>query len=255
MKTCDLGDRRIQDNKLGWRSIINAKAAFNGLSAIFFCITAYLLLSDQEWSATGRGVVSFLCAFSCALIGNLDRFESVKASLSGIEAKTREIERTVDEARVAIREFHALAEMTGSFLIELMAGAGRFGGTPPDLSDDRRSRITDALTKIGLAPDAIKRVNTSDEYWVKIDYSFGILGGIRGASAYSDDLKAAATELCQRSGSGHFPPTPQDFVHMVAGAPSSDPYVNELIEDYKYYADHGEHRRPSVWRDRLNWPH
>ena len=242
-----------QSTKDGWQGYVNVRIVFNSLSAAFFLITIYLLLSFQEWSATGRAGVSFLCAFSCAVIGNLDRFKSVKASLSGIEAKTREIEQEVDKARVAIREFHTLAEMTGSMLIELMAGAGRLGGNPQDYDYQRRQRVIDALTAIGLTKSAINRVHMSDAYWVKIDYSLAIFGLVRKSQATSPDLKEIIEDMNKRWNSEDFRPMPNDFDRALKDKGGLNSEILDLVEDYRYYAEHAEHRRPDVWRNRKNW--
>jgi hypothetical protein len=254
MNAQDPDDGHAQSVEPAWRKYANRNVVFNCLSAVFFVMTAYLLVSTPEWSATGRGAVSFLCAFSCALIGNLDRFESVKASISGIEAKTREMTKAVDEARVALREFHVLAEMTGSLIIELMASAGRIGGTSPDIDARRRSRIIDSLTAIGLSSEALGRVKTSDAFWVKIDYSFGVLHGIQKSESRSVQLKAAAIEANRRWREENLLPPPDDFEAMLREGSCTDAHILELIKDYRHYADNGEHRRPAVWLDRRNWP-
>ena len=143
-------DSRLQSIRDIWNRRPQFNTVFNCLAISFFILTALLVVFAQASSVAGRAGISFICGVFCALIGNMDRIESLKTSFSGIEAKTREIIKTVDEARVALKEFHALAEMTGSFLIELMAGAGRWGGNPPDYDSQRRSRVINALTAIGL---------------------------------------------------------------------------------------------------------
>jgi hypothetical protein len=56
-------------------------AVFNVLSISFLGITAYLVIADEHWSATGRGGIAFGAAALCVLIGNLDNIESLKGHL------------------------------------------------------------------------------------------------------------------------------------------------------------------------------
>lgn len=231
------------------------RLVFNVLSVIFFVIVGYLVLfsPSHNWSETGRAGVAFLSAVFCALIGNLDTIEWLKASLSGIEAKTREAEKAAESARVALTEFHVLAEMTGALLIELIAGGGRFGGGPSDHQDERRGRIIETLKKIGLSAEAVKRVNAGDKFFVSIDYSLGILNRISKSEACSPELKKLAAEWLTRWNNENFRPTPDDFAKLFEETPCGDPEIANLLEDYRYYRAHEEHRRPDVWNKRHAW--
>lgn len=192
--------------------------------------------------------------FFCALIGNIDKLESLKASATGFEAKTREIAQVIDEARVTIKEFYELAEMTGSIVIELMARNGRIGGTPPNVSDRWRSRVLDTLSNFGLSPAAIKRVKSSDTYLVMTDYAFGILQGILKSESCSPQLKAAALQMRNNWSEGDDHLTPENFDRLISGGSCTDIHILELVKDYRYYHESGEHRRRDVWLARRNWP-
>ena len=231
--------------------------AFDGLSVGLFAIIGFLLVFGQQadWAATGRVGIAFVAAVACALIGNLDKFESLKASLSGIEAKTREATKVVEEARATLRELHALAEMTGALLIELMARGGRLGGNSSDYDDEHRGRILHALTAIGLSPDALRRVNAGDKHWISIDYSLGILNRLRKSESCSASLKSLGAEMLVRWNSENFRPTPDDFSRLFQINACDDQEVVDLLEDYRHYLQLGEHRRPEVWRDRHRWLH
>src|ERR1700752_1018186 len=60
-------------------------------------------------------------AFLLVIAGNLDRIESFKASYQSavIEAKTRELTQTIDDAKEAIRQIRELAVVTAEQLIDL----------------------------------------------------------------------------------------------------------------------------------------
>jgi hypothetical protein len=85
-----------------------------------------------------------------ALIGNLDRIESFKASSHGIEARTRQI---VDKAENALKELHQLAAMTGTILVQQIVGSGRWGGTGSAKEKDaQKEQVLRTLRSVGL-PD------------------------------------------------------------------------------------------------------
>jgi hypothetical protein len=80
---------------------------FNTPSILFLVITVCLAVFGRDWS-TGRSGIIFLSAIFCAFVANIDKFESLRASLSGITAKTREVNRVVDEAKAVLAELHSL---------------------------------------------------------------------------------------------------------------------------------------------------
>jgi hypothetical protein len=230
--------------------------AFNAPSAALFAVIGWFLIFGQaeDWSSTGRMGIAFIAAISCALVGNLDRIDSIKASLSGIEAKTREAKAVVAEAKQAIEGLHSLAEMTGATLIDMLAGAGRWGGKETEQKDQQRTAVLETLRKIGLPPEAIERANSADRRWVNIDYSLGIFKMIKESSSCSEDLKRAREKMLTRwNGDKNFRPSPDDFKAMFTATPCGDSRVTDLLDDYQYYCEHGQHRRPEVWRDREQW--
>lgn len=225
---------------------------FGVLSIGFFGITAYLLLSNVEWSSAGRGGVAFLAAVSCALIAYLDRFESLKASVSGIEAKTREVRQVVDEARTTISELHKLAELTGAFMINMMSGIGRWDGYPPKVIERNREEIVDVLKAIGLADQAVARVAAADEEWINIDYSIGIINRLR-RTEHNSKMTLLGDEMISRWNEEGFRPSPEDFDEAFKNIPITNDEVLELLRDYRHYMTTRTHRRPEVWLNRKNW--
>jgi hypothetical protein len=228
---------------------------FNFLSAGFFLLLGWGLAlgPSADWSVTGHAGVAFLSGVVCALIGNLDRIEMVRASLSGIEAKTREAAIAVEQARVAQKEFHILAEMTGKLLIEGMASSGRMGSGPIQYDEQRREDVVRALRAVGLDDGAVRRVRAGDKYWVSIDYSLGILRTIKKSPLCSEDLKRSGSEMLGRWNREDFRPTPSDFEAVLRVTPCEDQSVVELVRDYQYYVQHEQHRRPDVWMNRKVW--
>lgn len=232
-------------------------ALYNTFAFGFLVVLGYVILfgAPGDWAATGRAGVAFLAAATCMLVGNADRFETLKASISGIEAKTREVAKVVEEARVTLKEFHVLAEMTASLLIEMTAASGRFGGSSSADTEQRRSRILSTLKAIGASGDSIRRADSADKHWVSIDYGFGVFGLISASEKCSPELKKLAADLRDELGSTGVHPGVEAFENILQAAPCDDDEVVNLIKDFRYYVETGTHRRPAVWQARGSWPH
>jgi hypothetical protein len=104
---------------------------FNLFAALFFGFVLYSSWLQPSWS----NAVPVLAGVFCALIGNPDRFASIKFSVSGIEAKAREI---IQKVEVSQREFQNIATMVGELFIELNASAGRWDTGSGAERDKRR---------------------------------------------------------------------------------------------------------------------
>jgi hypothetical protein len=61
---------------------------FNALALIFFAVVLYSLIWRK---ASGNATVAMIAAVFCALMGNPDRFQTMKFSLTGIETSAREV--------------------------------------------------------------------------------------------------------------------------------------------------------------------
>jgi hypothetical protein len=109
-----------------WISIV-----FNGLAIIFFAIVIYSLLPSKSQAPKRSAVSAVILAMFCAVLGNPDRIASLK--FLGFETQTRELTKTIDDAKEAIRQIRELAVVTAEELIDLRensnallaGGAGR----------------------------------------------------------------------------------------------------------------------------------
>jgi hypothetical protein len=249
------GKQAIATDKKWWQHATFDRIV-KGVAIALFLTTGYLLVSAKNRAEIGGIAIAFVSATICALVGNLDKFEFLKASIWGIEAKTRELKDVVDEARVTLKEFHTLSEMIGGLLIELMAGAGRWGGNSSQYDWQRRQRVLDTLAAIGLTEDAVRRLSASDSHWVKIDYSLAIFGAIDKAKSVSPDLKAAAKDMLKKWNDEDFRPTPDDCDVMLKEHKCNESRVLDTVEDFRYFSEHEEHRRLDFWLNRrtlLQW--
>lgn len=227
-------------------------SVFNVLSIVLFFAMGYIVLFQKDVLAGGT---LLLAAMFCAFVGHIDKVESFQASVSGVQAKIREADRVVDEAKSALTELHKFAEMASAMLINMLSGEGRLGGRSPKEIEEERARILESLKFIGLADEAIKKVSLADEKWVAVDYSIGVLHALRKSTTCSPEQRQLATEMLERWNNEDYRPTPDEFVEKFKQKGITDPVVLELAEDYKYYIKTGTHRRPNVWMDRRSWPH
>jgi hypothetical protein len=93
--------------------LLNMAFLFAGL-ALF--LVAGIGVFWQKWA-----VLASVPALLLVMSANLDRVESFKASFptSAVEAKMRELNQTVDDAKEAIRQIRELAVVTAEALIDL----------------------------------------------------------------------------------------------------------------------------------------
>lgn len=222
-------------------------SVFNAMSIVLFLAMGYAVLFVKD--VAGGGIL-LLAAVVCAFIGHIDKVESFQASVSGVQAKIREADRVVGEAKSALTELHKFAEMASTMLINMLSGEGRLGGRSPKEIEEERTRILESLKFIGLADEAIKKVSLADEKWVAVDYAIGILHTLRKSTTCSPEQRQVATEMLERWNNEDYHPTPDDFSEKFKQKGVTDPVVLDLVEDYKYYMKTGTHRRPNVWMDR-----
>lgn len=81
------------------------------------------------------------------LAATLDRFESLKGL--GVEAKTRVLDKKINEAEETLQRLKQLAELSGASLIELMSRVGRTATPPaPHFSHSLARKIRDNLQAV-----------------------------------------------------------------------------------------------------------
>lgn len=85
----------------------------------------------------------------------IHRFESLKGL--GIEAKTRELNRTIDKAEVTLAQVKKLAELAGANLVKIYSSIGRWDSAPSVIDSYQQSRkVKDLLTEIGSDDQSIR---------------------------------------------------------------------------------------------------
>jgi hypothetical protein len=224
-----------------WFSIL-----FNLLGAALIVLIIYIVYRDPR--SFGSPTVLLASAALCLFFANLDRVESLKASLSGFEAKTREAQAVVDQAKATVASLRELAVATASFQVDLLAAAGRFGGGgTPARKDEQKAHLLERLKGLGLTNEQLAEVDSADREWVMIDYTIELLRPLRGANNPRIP-EPYNTTLAEKGAL-----TPEQCGGLLREFHVDDDHTKELLEDYKYYYETGKQRRPDVWRDRGNW--
>lgn len=225
---------------------ISFSVLFNLLGAVLIVLIVYVVYQDP--SKFGGPSIALFSAALCLFVANIDRIESFKASLSSFEAKTREAQAIVDDARATVASLRKLAVATASFQVEMLAAAGRFGGGgTPKRKEEQKAHLLEELKGLGLTEKELAEVNGADRRWVTLDYAFGLL---RSLNVQNDPAKAAAYKKAFES---EEVPTPDECADLLSTFHVSGAKTAELLKDYQYYYETSKQRRPDVWLDRGNW--
>jgi hypothetical protein len=226
---------------------------FNALAITFFGVVLYSLLRT---SAPKNATIAGILAVFCALMGNPDRFETMKFSpLTGFEAKTRELTQTIDDAKEAIRQIRELAVVTAEALIDLRVNShallvGVPGRDEFREQDEFKARVIEALKKMRLPQDKLTEVSQSDRNAVMTFYAYAAFRFGRDAlpqSEWTEIDNAYNTEAAKQ------PLSPDQCQALLDSFHIDTAKFAEYLDDYRYYVKTGEQRRPEVWAHRERW--
>lgn len=216
---------------------------FNLLAAALIGLILYNLY--REPSHFSGPTVAVVATALCLFAANLDRVVSIKASLSGFEATTREAKIVIDQAKATVKSLRELAVATASFQVDMLAAAGRFaGGGTIARKDAQKSHLLERLKELGLTDEQLAEVDRADREWVMIDYAFALLQPL---NVGNDPEKQKAYG---EAFSATHPLTPDECKNLLDRFGIDDQTILDLLEDYRYYFKTGKQRRPDVWKSR-----
>lgn len=117
-------------------------------------------LGVGTWAGLNGGVAVTATCLAAGLIllfaATVDRFESVKGL--GVEAKTRRLDKKIEQADEALTRLQELAELTGSALVDLNSRVGRW--SMPLIGKDAyevTQRVRRILVALGSDESVIRR--------------------------------------------------------------------------------------------------
>lgn len=228
-------------------------AIYNIFAVAFLIIGAYLLLTDREWAAAGRGGTAILAGFVCAFFANLDQFKNFEASATGIKATIREAKEVVSEAKEAIEGLRHLGAATGMQLVRIIAMTGRWASQSPVEKDAQKASLLASLNDLGIDKETLQEIDTEDRPWVIVDYVQGIfVSWIRTPGVSAADNATKWRELVE-SWKTRSRPSPDQVEKIMDEWGINDAMQRELLADYRHYFITGTHRRPAVWASREEW--
>lgn len=225
-------------------ALATRRGVFNALTAAFLIALLWGLCKTPAWDG---GLISgaIVAAALAAFVGNFEHFESFKASpMSGIEARTRAV---AERAENALNELHTLAELTGSLLVALIAGEGRWGGMDRSAKIEKKSQVFATLKSLGLSDDALARIEAADRDYDLYDYAYNVIRQFR--QTYKEQSQTKLNEFISKSFRElKRPPDPDEIQSFLASLGPLDNDVLECMADYRHYLAFGKHRRPEQWR-------
>ena len=193
----------------------------------------------------GVMVVAFLLAIGLLFVANSDRIAKVRASATGFEAETRAL---IDEARATIDQLRIVGKIAVQANLSLVMRAGRWGG----FSYDERERIRQvslaALDQLGVSPNEREEIFEEWHTVTRFDYADWLLRHpiVRQKTGASDGLKAEWRAL--RGGGFENIPSFRTIELLLQKSAVVEDEVRQLLEDYRHYETHKQHRRPEMWK-------
>jgi hypothetical protein len=191
-------------------------------------------------------------AFLLVMSANLDRVESFKASYQStvIEAKTRELTQTIDDAKEAIRQIQELAVVTAETLIDLKFNSHALVVDDVDIAkeeDEFEATVIASLRKMGLPEDKLDQVSKSDRNVVVNFYAYAAYRFGRDNLPQDKwaDFDAAYNKI--KASTKAISPDQAKSYGIDSGK------FSDYMADYRYYAEQGQQRRPVVWAQRQAW--
>lgn len=173
--------------------IVNGLLGLAGALCLAGGAVAFL---DREIPAATLG---FAAGLLMLLAATVDRFESVKGL--GIEAKTRQLDRKLEEADKQLTQLRTLAELSGATLLLLASKAGRFDGAPtPREAVDLASRVRGILASVDASPATISSALKPFVRMMCIDISHALVGSAH--VALTEAIGAARTRAVQLQAAG-----------------------------------------------------
>jgi len=192
--------------------------------------------------------VSCVGFVGCLIAANLDRISEFTASTRGVTARTREV---ITRAESAVTQLQSLAAVVAEVTLSLVKRSGRLGGYTDVEEESIRDRVSAILENVSVPRHEWPRIFKEWRRITEFDYVHYIIGGNMipnvGEGAAMEEWKAL------RAGGIGKVVTPDEVREYLTKHAFMTPERETYLEDYEHYRQHGEHRRPSVWRQREEW--
>lgn len=165
-----------------WESV-NKCFLFN-LTNWFLLIAGLINLGVGTWSSYSGNAPIAITSLTAGLVllfaATIDRFESLKGL--GVEAKTRQLDKKLEEADNALIYLKEMTAITAKTLVEIQSNIGRFDGAPtPEKFIQFADDIRKIMKKTGSNEQDIQEVLKPWAKTLCMDLSFKKIMSLRAA--------------------------------------------------------------------------
>ena len=226
------------------------------IAVIVLTVVSVLPFTKSELVA-GAIEFSLACLLAVVLLLRTGRLEGLKFGKEGIEATLAEVREATHEARETTKEVKEFMKATSVAVLGLIKRSGKAsGGYSYDDKEQIKQDILANLSTMGIPPDEIEDLERKSRWheYTAVDYVNAILWGrffSPGSECPSGTVRGEAKKLLNRPMSDVA--TPDELEELFSRGGLLTKESHELIEDYRYYLEHHDQRRPEVWAKRGEW--
>jgi hypothetical protein len=215
------------------------------ISKVLLTLLGVVLFIFLFWNPQNSTII-VIAGFGCLLLANIDSIKLFKAGATGVEAQMRDL---VVEAEGKIEHLRELATLMAEMTLSLMKRAHRWKGYEYHEEKIITKRIEDLLNNLKVDEEERNLIFKEFHQWEILDYAFWALGNALKPQDIKRDQQREFDELKDRG--IHNPASPDQIESFYSKAGLLTPERKEILEDYRYYLKHFEHRRPDVWANKL----
>jgi hypothetical protein len=235
----------ISDKKSIHTTVWNWVLQLTGLAILIAGAWKIFQSTHELWngiSLAGFGVLVLI-------LGMLTEMKKVSFSISNIMQLTAEMRSATHEARDATKELRELSKIFGAEVLKLLVGGGRFGGHGGSREVyDRSTTLIALFESMGLSEKDIREIQSGIRPWLIIDYC-KVISTLAEAKRDSSSNEIWNAFWANYSNTLKRP-SPDNLESWLKRNNWIDKKISEWLEDYHYFYDKGQHRRPEIFRGR-----
>lgn len=179
----------------------------------------------------------------CLFFANLHRFSKFKGG--GIEA---ELAKAVEEASATLDNLKVIAKPLILSTLDNLTWGGRWGGMAAEKKHELKKEIDQVIDAFSIEDENIKRAQEKFHFMHSIDHINYIATKMSKNEIKNPDVMKQVRSLFNPDLTK--PPKVEEVKKALEGL--SDNEINILqpyIDDYEYYLEHNQVRRPEALRD------
>ena len=211
------------------------------LCMVFFAFGMWALFSgERDVKTVGVAIAAGVACFVLANFSDIVKFKGFGVEVERLATKVREIEEILEHLR-------EVAAVLSEISLSTAQAGSRWDGMP-ESDQSRLLLLSRELMERLDVPE--QRRQQAEELWhryVKHDYVLLILGSNQVPKGVADEEKSRWEELRKRLLN---PPSPDELETFLRESDYLGPEQRECLEDYRFYLQNLNHRRPDVFAER-----